>query len=193
MDRRMKFFVALLGGVIVSSALADDVAVGARMTCADINAKISELSAVVEPDTDVIDELTKLKADYRRSCSRAARGRKSSAGARVVIEASDNTEPQQKTDEEVVEEASEEDLTQVPKEDVTQPEVEVEEVVVDAGPTEDEILAMELANLDAGLCVDGTKPNKFGCCEGELFKDLGNAVFACCPKEGDGECFPPIK
>ena len=193
MDRRMKFFVALLGGVIVSSALADDVAVGARMTCADINAKISELSAVVEPDTDVIDELTKLKADYRRSCSRAARGRKSSAGARVVIEASDNTEPQQKTDEEVVEEASEEDLTQVPKEDITQPEVEVEEVVVDAGPTEDEILAMELANLDAGLCVDGTKPNKFGCCEGELFKDLGNAVFACCPKEGDGECFPPIK
>lgn len=193
MDRRMKFFVALLGGVIVSSALADDVAVGARMTCADINAKISELSAVVEPDTDVIDELTKLKADYRRSCSRAARGRKSSAGARVVIEASDNTEPQQKTDEEVVEEASEEDLTQVPEEDVTQPEVEVEEVVVDAGPTEDEILAMELANLDAGLCVDGTKPNKFGCCEGELFKDLGNAVFACCPKEGDGECFPPIK
>ncbi len=193
MDRRMKFFVALLGGVIVSSALADDVVVGARMTCADINAKISELSAVVEPDTDVIDELTKLKADYRRSCSRAARGRKSSAGVRVVIEASDNTEPQQKTDEEVVEEASEEDLTQVPKEDVTQPEVEVEEVVVDAGPTEDEILAMELANLDAGLCVDGTKPNKFGCCEGELFKDLGNAVFACCPKEGDGECFPPIK
>lgn len=189
----MKFFVALLGGVIVSSALADDVVVGARMTCADINAKISELSAVVEPDTDVIDELTKLKADYRRSCSRAARGRKSSAGARVVIEASDNTEPQQKTDEEVVEEASEEDLTQVPEEDITQPEVEVEEVVVDAGPTEDEILAMELANLDAGLCVDGTKPNKFGCCEGELFKDLGNAVFACCPKEGDGECFPPIK
>lgn len=193
MDRRMKFFVALLGGVIVSSALADDVAVGARMTCADINAKISELSAVVEPDTDVIDELTKLKADYRRSCSRAARGRKSSASARVVIEASDNTEPQQKTDEEVVEEASEEDLTQVPEEDITKPEVEVEEVVVDAGPTEDEILAMELANLDAGLCVDGTKPNKFGCCEGELFKDLGNAVFACCPKEGDGECFPPIK
>lgn len=193
MDRRMKFFVALLGGVIVSSALADDAAIGARMTCADINAKISELSAVVEPDTDVIDELTKLKADYRRSCSRAARGRKSSAGARVVIEASDNTEPQQKTDEEVVEESSEEDLTQVPEEDVTQPEVEVEEVVVDAGPTEDEILAMELANLDAGLCVDGTKPNKFGCCEGELFKDLGNAVFACCPKEGDGECFPPIK
>lgn len=189
----MKLFVALLGGVIVSSALADDVVVGARMTCADINAKISELSAVVEPDTDVIDELTKLKADYRRSCSRAARGRKSSAGARVVIEVSDNTEPQQKTDEEVVEEASEEDLTQVPEEDITQPEVEVEEVVVDAGPTEDEILAMELANLDAGLCVDGTKPNKFGCCEGELFKDLGNAVFACCPKEGDGECFPPIK
>lgn len=190
----MKLFVALLGGVIVSSALAEDVAVGARMTCADINAKISELSAVVEPDTETIDELTKLKADYRRSCSRAARGRKSSAGARVVIEAADNAESQQKAEENIEqEEPAEEKSTQVVEGDVTQPQVEMEEIVVDAGPTEDEILAIELANLDAGLCVDGTEPNKFGCCEGELFKDLGNTVFACCPKEGDGECFPPIK
>ena len=49
----------------------------------------------------------------------------------------------------------------------------------------------ELANLDAGLCADGSKPNKFGCCGDELFKDLGNTVFACCPRDG-GDCFPPL-
>ena len=58
---------------------------------------------------------------------------------------------------------------------------------------EEALLEQELANLDAGLCIDGTKPNKFGCCTDEVFKDLGNSVFACCPKTGDGECFPPIE
>lgn len=47
------------------------------------------------------------------------------------------------------------------------------------------------AFLDAGLCADGTKPNKYGCCPGEKFTDLGNLVFACCPDD-DGMCFPPI-
>ena len=216
MDRRMKFFVALLGGVIVSSALADDVAVGARMTCADINAKISELSAVVEPDTETIDELTKLKADYRRSCSRAARGRKTSAGVRVVRETADVAESVSEADEEPADEEKAQDAVEEVKEVEKTEEKPAEEKSASAEekpeadkkvdtekesedmpeqdtPSEDEILAMELANLDAGLCVDGTEPNKFGCCEGELFKDLGNAIFACCPKEGDGECFPPIK
>ena len=54
-------------------------------------------------------------------------------------------------------------------------------------------LEQELANLDAGLCADGSQPNKFGCCGDEVFKDLGNTVFACCPKEGVGDCFPPLK
>ena len=47
-------------------------------------------------------------------------------------------------------------------------------------------------NVANGLCADGTKPNKFGCCGDEVFKDLGNLEFACCPKSG-GDCFPPIK
>ncbi len=47
------------------------------------------------------------------------------------------------------------------------------------------------ANIKAGLCADGSKPNRFGCCEGETFKDMGNLVFACCPDDG-GECYPPI-
>ena len=69
-----------------------------------------------------------------------------------------------------------------------------EEVVAEevSGPTEDELLEIELQNLDAGLCADGAQPNKYGCCGDELFKDLGNTVFACCPPDG-GDCFPPIK
>lgn len=49
------------------------------------------------------------------------------------------------------------------------------------------------ANVAAGLCTDGSKPNKFGCCAGETFKDLGNLVFACCPEDGESDCYPPIK
>ena len=58
--------------------------------------------------------------------------------------------------------------------------------------TEEEWAAQYDANLAAGLCGDGTAPNKFGCCTGETFKDLGKDGFACCPKAG-GLCFPPIK
>lgn len=58
--------------------------------------------------------------------------------------------------------------------------------------TEEEKYARISANLDAGLCPDGTKPNRFGCCEGEKFTDLGNLEFACCPQSG-GDCYPPVK
>jgi hypothetical protein len=68
-----------------------------------------------------------------------------------------------------------------------------EEVVVAEEEIDEEaLLEQELAYLDAGLCADGTSPNKFGCCGDEIFKDLGNTVFACCPKTG-GDCFPPIE
>lgn len=57
--------------------------------------------------------------------------------------------------------------------------------------TAEEKAEIMVANLEKGLCADGTKPNKFGCCGDEKFKDLGNLIFACCPAEGD--CYPPIK
>ncbi len=68
-----------------------------------------------------------------------------------------------------------------------EPDVTESKPVENAGPSDEDIIAF----LDAGLCLDGTKPNKFGCCAGERFKDLGNSVFACCPEAG-GDCFPPI-
>ncbi len=201
----MKKIIALLGIMIAPSVFADDGAgVAARVTCADIQTQISELSAVAEPDTDTVEELTKLKADYRRSCSRAARGRKTSAGVRIVKETSDVGESVAEADEEptdvekvekVVEEVVEtnvEPIEEIKEEIKTEEEPGSEDASEQDTPSEDELLEQELANLDAGLCADGTEPNKFGCCGDELFKDLGNAVFACCPKDG-GDCFPPIK
>ena len=200
----MKFLTIFLMGFASLSAFANDEVVSARVTCADIQAGIAELSGVVEPDAETIDELTKLKADYRRSCSRSARGRKSSASSRVVVQPVAVDVPQ---DEAVADEKKAEDVVAAQKAeaDVEKEQANTENVaeyVADAAaeqteevvaePTEDELLELELKNLEAGLCADGSKPNKYGCCGDELFKDLGNAVFACCPKEG-GDCFPPIK
>lgn len=66
----------------------------------------------------------------------------------------------------------------------------VAEVPLQPEQSEEERIAEIAANIEKGLCGDGTKPNKFGCCSGEKFTDMGDLVFACCPPEG--ECFPPI-
>ena len=79
-----------------------------------------------------------------------------------------------------------------PKEVVAE---KIAEVVTPSAPakTDEEIEAEFNANLAAGLCGDGTKPNRFGCCTDEVFRDMGNTVFACCPKSGGDLCFPPIQ
>ena len=40
-------------------------------------------------------------------------------------------------------------------------------------------------------CLDGSRPDPNGCCAGEVYTDLGEAGFNCCPESG-GNCFPPI-
>ena len=40
-------------------------------------------------------------------------------------------------------------------------------------------------------CEDGTIPDANGCCTGEIFTDMGDQGFNCCPDTG-GDCFPPI-
>lgn len=42
------------------------------------------------------------------------------------------------------------------------------------------------------LCLDGTQPDKHGCCTGEIYTDMGELGFNCCPEAG-GDCFPPIR
>lgn len=39
---------------------------------------------------------------------------------------------------------------------------------------------------------DGTLPDANGCCTGEIYTDMGEQGFNCCPETG-GDCFPPIK
>jgi hypothetical protein len=177
----MKKLFIVFGFVCATSAFADEVpAVVERLSCADISASISEIGAIAEPTEEQVAELTTLKADYRRMCAKSARGRRTSADARVVVESA----PVDVVDEDVV----------VADEQPVQEEVQLEKVedVVAVDPMV--ALEAELANLDAGLCADGSQPNKFGCCGDEVFKDLGNTVFACCPRDGgNGDCFPPLK
>lgn len=42
------------------------------------------------------------------------------------------------------------------------------------------------------LCSDGKEPDKNGCCTGEVYTDMGDLGFNCCPEDGS-DCFPPIK
>ena len=168
----MKLFVATIFSMFALPAIAADV-VAERATCADIQSQITELSGVVDADENVLAELVDLKSEYRRSCSRNAGARRTSADARGSV---------------VAEEVMTEEEGAAPVEVVV-----AETVAEDAEPTLK--VEQELANLDAGLCADGSAPNKFGCCGDEVFKDLGDTVFACCPRGGgaDAECFPPIK
>ena len=175
----MRFCFALLGLIVATGAFAEDtvedvageLAVVERVSCADMSAQIKELSAIESPDEETIAELDKLNFDYRRMCSRNARGRKTS-GREGVVET--EAEP----------EIVQQDVA--PKTEQVKPETAVE-------TAKPELTSQQIkANLEAGLCSDGTKPNKFGCCNGEIFKDMGNNEFACCPKQG-GDCFPPIK
>lgn len=176
----MKLFFTLILISFVSGAFADDTGqvVSDRMSCADISARVSEIGKIDEPTEAETAELTKLKAEYRRICTKSARGRRTSGDARIVVESTATPEEVETVVEDVVQES---------------PEVEsvVQQEVVEIDPMIE--LEQELANLDAGLCADGSQPNKFGCCGDEVFKDLGNTVFACCPKEGNGDCFPPLK
>lgn len=41
-------------------------------------------------------------------------------------------------------------------------------------------------------CEDGNAPDANGCCSGEIYTDMGEQGFNCCPSTG-GDCFPPIK
>lgn len=42
------------------------------------------------------------------------------------------------------------------------------------------------------VCQDGNRPDKNGCCAGEIYTDAGDGWMVCCPDGGDN-CFPPIK
>ncbi len=54
-----------------------------------------------------------------------------------------------------------------------------------------EVEAEEEEAANVIKCEDGTLPDANGCCTGEIFTDMGEQGFNCCPEAG-GDCFPPI-
>lgn len=150
----------------VQAVVEEAPVVAERVSCADMNTKIAELSAIEAPDEITIQELTELKAEYRRVCTKSASGRRTSGRNSAIVALNDEQEISEMTADAFIEE------------------------VAEPVALSDE---QKQANLDAGLCADGTPPNRFGCCTGEKFTDLGDLNFACCPDDGVSDCFPPIK
>ncbi len=152
--------------------------VSERLTCADINERIANLREDVKSYPEFQDELNAMTARWRSQCAPVASRRpvrnylnaRSAAGAEMP-----------------------------PVEEVLEPEAtEVEEPVVEPEPekTPEEIeaelaAAAEVAaeNLAKGLCADGAKPNRYGCCAGYKFKEVSQMKFACC---ADDDCMEPI-
>lgn len=46
-------------------------------------------------------------------------------------------------------------------------------------------------SVPAVVCDDGTAPDSYGCCSGEIFTEMDGGGLACCPVNG-GTCFPPL-
>ena len=42
-------------------------------------------------------------------------------------------------------------------------------------------------------CPDGAGPDINGCCGDEIYTDMGNMGFNCCPTDESLDCFPPLK
>lgn len=180
-----------------------------RVTCADIKSELNSLEINDENQA----RIDKLKSEYRRFCTpKAAKRRASDTSAIMYAKTAQakaapvvvDVEPEkvEASDENADAEVTTETTAVTTVTDVVPDEKKSDAVTdtanaadtpepVDTRTPEEIQLEKELENLAAGLCADGTKPNKYGCCTDEIFKDLGDLVFACCPKDG-GDCYEPI-
>lgn len=156
-------------------------AVVERMTCADINKRVEELREDIKAYPELAADLEYMIARQRTACAARANRR--------PVHNYENVNPVKYF--EPVEEVTEEDAPEAAAEPETAPAAEP---VPEKTPEE---LAAEQAQIEEnrakGLCDDGAKPNRFGCCAGEKFKEVSQMKFACCPREGDGECIEPRK
>ncbi len=53
------------------------------------------------------------------------------------------------------------------------------------------VVRASVVQVDENLCEDGTKPDGYGCCTGETYKDLGDKGAFCCLDDGE-TCFSPM-
>ena len=165
---------------IVDEGAIDEVpaprAVVARMSCDDINRRVAELREDVKAYPELAADLEYMIGRQRTQCAARANRRPvhnyENVNPIVALEAP-----------EVVEDVSEEQVVEA---------LVPEPVVVEKTPEELEAEAELIEqNRAKGLCDDGEKPNRYGCCAGEKFKEVSQMKFACCPKTGDGECVEP--
>ena len=221
----MKLPVLIFGlCTICASAVADDVKLVERKSCEQIKLEIAALKAIESPSAEEQAELKQLSSQQRANCGVKSNGRRTIPRAQVPtvehvvvtsIKSDALTEYMnakklncEKLNSEIAKLGSDASSVDIMTEmqriydmDCTEkkaPEVAPAPVVEQPSvpqKTDEEWAAAFYANIAACLCGDGTKPNRFGCCTDEIFKDLGNSVFACCPKNmsADDICFPPIK
>lgn len=167
---------------VVDDAAVTDVpaprAVVSRLSCDEINQRVEELREDIKAYPELAADLEYMIGRQRTQCAARARRR--------PVHNYENVNPVKQV--EVVEEVADEEVQVVP-EPVPEPEP-----VQEKTPEE---LAAEAAAIEEnrakGLCDDGVKPNRYGCCAGEKFKEVSQMKFACCPREGDGECVEPRK
>lgn len=199
--------IAVLGALVCMPALADETttdavvdesgaefvdegattevpaprAVVERMTCADINQRVEELREDVKAYPELAADLEYMISRQRTACAARARRR--------PVHNYENVNPVKYFEpaEEVTEEQAPEDApaTESAPAPEQAPEKTPEELAAEQAQIEE--------NRAKGLCDDGTKPNRYGCCPGEKFKEVSQMKFACCPREGDGECIEPRK
>ncbi|MBD5391855.1 hypothetical protein HDR66_03560 [bacterium] len=213
-----KFVAAIIAfGAFTTVASADVVE---RKTCDEMSAAIAELSSRDNDLTDdEAEQLATLRTQHRQNCSKraGARGARTIANSRAPVKEAVKIKD---ADDSGAGCASPDANGCCPGETLTDmdgvfyccesdgemcfpatvaPVAPVATAVATATPepataqkTDAEIAAEIAANIEKGLCGDGTKPNKYGCCGDEKFKDMGNLEFACCPADG-GQCYPPIK
>jgi len=215
----MKLPILVIGLTMVFGvAFADDAVVmqkvAERKTCADIKTEIATLTAIENPDEATLENIKQLQSQQRNNCMPKSAGRrtvmrnvpsgapkntdvvKSDALSEYLANKKSNCDKLNTEIEKLVAHADDAEadilasMRGVYDMDCVDKSVADNPVVPEQ--TYEEWAAEFDANLAAGLCGDGTKPNRYGCCTGETFKDMGNAEFACCPKSG-GLCFPPIK
>lgn len=204
-----RFLFLVFCCVFSVAAMADD------LSCGDMQSKINELSAQENLSDDDSALLSSLRLSYRTDCakrqasrsyvSHSTRGtiqKKTDSGAENL----DNVETGDLANDVVDDVYDAEKCNNLKSEiDALQDGNKVKEYeqycaqyVVEPELTDEELRLAEEAEaqriadlLAQGLCPDGNKPNRFGCCTGEKFTDMGNLEFACCVDETN-ECFPPV-
>ena len=168
----------------VEEVVTETRTVSSRLTCDDIKQRVSELREDVKSHPELKSELETMLARQRTNCAPRANRR--------PVHNYENVNPVIEVEAVAVEEEPaevEEPVVKEKKKVETEPVKTPEEIAAEAAE-----LARKIAeNLSNGLCGDGAKPNRYGCCEGEKFKETAQMKFACCPKEGNSECHEPIK